>query len=146
MLCSRMEVSWLSPAVASSPGHSCPPWQLSSGFLTRLFLGLSLQLVAGRERLSWQVFVEGSEVSLCHLLHFCGTKELGYVCVERGAGRNGAPGVQAAQLSPCHRGLSQACVLGLCPCIWGQGCLIPHCCAGLLITQGQGLASTMFLR
>lgn len=66
VLCSYMEVSWLSPAVASAPGHSCPPWQLSDEFLIWLFLELSVQLAAGRERLSCLVLGEGSEVSLCH--------------------------------------------------------------------------------
>lgn len=37
----------------------------------------------------------------------------------------------------CVIGLSCLCHVQqvLSPCIWGQGCLIPHCCAGLLITQ-----------
>lgn len=81
VLCSYMEVSWLSPAVVSALGHSCPSWQLSDGFLIWLFLGLSGQLLAGRERLSCLMLSEGSKASLCHLPHFYGTKELGSMLV-----------------------------------------------------------------
>lgn len=46
-----------------------------------VFLGLSGQLAVGRERLSCLVLGEGSKVTLCHILHFNGLKEVGSVHV-----------------------------------------------------------------
>ncbi|KAI1240408.1 hypothetical protein IHE44_0008830 [Lamprotornis superbus] len=52
---------------------------------------LSEELAADRERLSCLVLGERSKVSLCHLLHFYGTKELGsvHVCSEVAVGHLG---------------------------------------------------------
>lgn len=106
VLCSYMEVSWLSPAVASAPGHSCPSWQLSDGFLIQLFWGLSATCSRQRE-----AFLPGAwwVKPLCASLLW--HKGFGVcVCVERGAGSGGACGIQAAHLSPCH-GVLLACLV-----------------------------------
>lgn len=134
-----MEVSWLSPAVASAPGHSCPPWQLSD----TAFFG-AVCTTRSRQREAFLAWCLVSKASLCHLLHFYGTKELGSVRVWGEVPAAGEHMGYRQHTCPCH-GVLLACLCHvqrvLSPCIWGQVCLVPHCWAGLLITQSQGLAS-----
>lgn len=116
VLCSCLELSWLSPAVASAPGHSCPPWQLSSGFLIRLFWDGLHNLQQAERGFPGRCLVRGVK-SLCATCFTFMAQRSWSVCV---CGAVGAPGVQAAHVSPCH-GVLLACLV----CATCSKCCLP---------------------